>query len=295
MATHKPIEHEAEANTESGHRGAGLPPGSLDFVVDLAREAGGILREGHRRGPQEVRSKGTNVDLVTEVDLASEHLIVNSLRRRFPQDEVYAEESLGTLPEQGRVWVADPLDGTTNFAHGFPVFAVSIALIADGQPILGVTYDPLREEMFWSVRGQGAWRNGHPLRVSRTTEIGQSLLATGFPYDRATNPDNNLAEFSYFMPRTRGVRRAGAAALDMAWLAAGRLDGYWEQGFQVWDAAAGVLMIEEAGGRVTTYSGRAWQPHMRNMVASNGVPALHRELLEGLACARNSRPGLGEV
>jgi myo-inositol-1(or 4)-monophosphatase len=260
----------------------------LDVAIDLARQAGHLLRQGHQDGANQIISKGSAVDLVTEVDLASERLIVEGLRRCFPDHAVYGEEIGGVLPELGPLWVVDPLDGTTNFAHGYPVFSVTLALLVDGQPELGVTYDPLRDDLFWAQRGQGAWRGQRRLRVSTTADLGASLLATGFAYDRASNTDNNLVEFGYFMPKTRGVRRGGSAALDIAWVAAGWLDGYWERGINVWDVAAGVLMVHEAGGLVTTYSGRPWQPLDRNVVAANGV--LHTALLQGLAIARQGRP-----
>lgn len=269
-----------------------LPTDTVEFAVDLVRQASRLVREGHARGPSQVRTKQSSVDLVTEVDLASEQLITEALRARFPDHIVYAEESGGDLPEGCPVWVADPLDGTTNFAHGFPVFGVSLALICDGRVELGVTCDPLRDEIYWARRGEGAYCNGRRLRVSETAGLGESLLATGFQYDRATNADNNLAEFSYFMPKTRGVRRAGAASLDLAWIAAGRLDGYWEKGLHVWDFAAGQVLIEEAGGRVTTYAGHPWHPRSGNMVASNGVESLHEALLHGIASARGGLPGL---
>jgi myo-inositol-1(or 4)-monophosphatase len=214
------------------------------------------------------------------------------LQARFPDHVIHGEESGSNLPEGCPVWVADPLDGTTNFAHGFPVFAVSLALICDDRVELGVTYDPLRDEMFYGQRGRGAWCNDRRLRVSNTPELGKSLLATGFQYDRASNPDNNLAEFSYFMPRTRGVRRAGAAALDLAWVAAGRLDGYWEKGLNPWDLAAGQVMIQEAGGRVDDYHGRPWSPGVPHIVASNGIDNLHHALLAGIATARQGLPRL---
>lgn len=270
-----------------------LVPVMLEFVVGLVRQAGELLRQGHAEGAALLHTKQSAVDLVTETDLASERLLIGALRRAYPNHAVLGEESGEALPASGPVWVVDPLDGTTNFTHGFPVFGVSVALLVDGEPLLGAVGDPLRDDVFWAARGGGAWRNGQPLRVSTTAELGRSLLATGFGYDRATNPDNNLAEFSYFMPKTRGVRRAGAAALDMAWLAAGWLDGYWEKGFQVWDAAAGVLLIREAGGVAATYSGRPWRPGDRNMAASNGVPSMHAALLTGLHTARAGLPAIG--
>lgn len=264
----------------------------LTFAIELARQAGDLLRRGHENGASLVHTKQSAVDLVTETDLASERLLIDSLRREFPDHAVFGEESGDTLPASGPVWVIDPLDGTTNFAHGYPVFSVSVALLVDCEPVLGVVHDPLRNDTFWAERGQGAWRNGRRLRVSSTAALGSSLLATGFAYDRATNPDNNLAEFSYFMPKTRGVRRAGSAALDMAWVASSWLDGYWERGISVWDAAAAVLLIREAGGLATTYSGRTWRPGDRNMLVSNGVQTMHDALINGL---RSARAGLPEL
>lgn len=258
----------------------------LDFALDIARQAGQLLLEIYARGPNQVASKQSAVDLVTEADLASQQLIVQALRGRFPDHAILAEETPGALSEHGLTWVVDPLDGTTNFAHGYPVFSATLALLRDGAPELGVICDPLRSELHWAERGRGAWCNGRRLAVSTVAELGRSLLATGFPYDRAANPDNNLAEFVYFMPKTRGVRRAGSAALDLAWLAAGRLDGFWERGLNPWDAAAGALMIEEAGGCVTTYAGQPWRPGSRNLLASNG--RLHELMLAGLATARRA-------
>ena len=262
----------------------------LDVAIDLARQAGELLRQGHQNGAGPIVSKSSVVDLLTQFDLASERLITDGLRGRFPDHAIYGEETGEALPAAGPVWVVDPLDGTTNFAHGYPVFSVTLALLVDGRPELGVTYDPLRDDLFWAQRGHGAWRDERRLHVSVTTELGASLLATGFAYDRASNADNNLAEFSHFVPRTRGVRRGGSAALDMAWVAAGWLDGYWERGIHVWDLAAGVLLIGEAGGVVTDYSGRPWQPADRNVVAANSV--LHSILLQGLHSARQGVPAL---
>jgi myo-inositol-1(or 4)-monophosphatase len=262
----------------------------LDVAIDLARQAGELLRRGHQNGAGPTTSKASAVDLVTEFDLASERLIADGLRRNFPGHAIFGEETGEALPAAGPVWVVDPLDGTTNFAHGYPVFSVTLALLVDGRPELGVTYDPLRDDLFWAQCGRGAWRGQRRLRVSTTAELGASLLATGFAYDRASNADNNLAEFSHFVPRTRGVRRGGSAALDIAWVAAGWLDGYWERGIQVWDMAAGVLLVQEAGGVVTAYSGRPWQPADRNVAAANSV--LHTALLQGLQTARQSLPPL---
>lgn len=262
----------------------------LEIAVDLARQAGDLLRRGHQEGAGAVANKSSAVDLVTAFDLASERLITGGLRRHFPDHAIFGEESGGVLPAAGPVWVVDPLDGTTNFAHGYPVFSVTLALLVDGQPELGVTYDPLRDDLFWAQRGQGAWRGARRLHVSSAARLGASLLATGFPYYRASSDDNNLAEFGHFMPKTRGVRRGGSAALDMAWVAAGWLDGYWERGMELWDVAAGVLMVREAGGLATTYSGRPWRPGDRNVVAANSV--LHQALVQGVQTARRGLPAL---
>ena len=163
----------------------------LNFAINLAHQAGDLLRQGHARGVDTIITKQSAVDLVTEVDLASDKLIGESLRDRFPDHTILSEESGKDLPERGPVWVVDPLDGTTNFAHGYPVFSVTLALLVDREIELGVIYDPLRDETFWAQRGQGAWRNGQGIQVSTTAELGRSLLATGFAYDRASNPDNN--------------------------------------------------------------------------------------------------------
>lgn len=258
---------------------------TLDFAIELAHQAGQLLREAHSRGPSQIKSKLSSADLVTEVDLASEQVILSAIRQRFPDHAIYAEESGGTLPPRGAVWTVDPLDGTTNFAHGLPLFCVSLALIIDGRVQLGVTYDPLRDHLFWAERGRGAWRNDRRLHVSTASELGRSLLESGFAYHRADTPDNNLPEFNYFMPRSRGVRWLGSAALSMAWLAAGQLDGYWENDLKAWDWAAGQVLVEEAGGRVSTFDGQPWRPGDSSLVASNGS-TLHAALLDGIATAR---------
>ncbi len=262
---------------------------ALDFALDTARRAGQLLCEFcHRR--HTVSRKTTDIDLVTEADLASERLIVDAIRARFPDHAILSEEGLGDLDtgvgETPYLWLVDPLDGTVNYAHGYPVWGVSLALAERGQVVLGVTYDPLREELFWAERGRGAWRDGERMQVSGASRLKDALVATGFAYRRATLDDNNLAEFAAVMPRVQGVRRAGAAVLDLAHLAAGRLDAYWEMHLQPWDWAAGWLFVREAGGVVTDMRGEPWSLGMGNMAASNG--ALHDELL---AVLRGARPG----
>jgi len=203
---------------------------------------------------------------------------VETLRSAFPDHSILAEE--GTRVE-GRApyrWLIDPLDGTTNYAHGFPFFCVAIALDREGLPVLGVAYDPSREELFVAERGRGASLNGDPIRVSRAPSLNDSLLATGFPYDIRENPHNNLAEYAAFSLRCRGVRRLGSAVLDLCYVAAGRLDGFWELRLGPWDVAAGALMVEEAGGRITDLEGGPFSIDQQQIVASNG--RIHREMIE---------------
>lgn len=264
---------------------------ALLTAMTLARQAGDLLLTIHRRGPRRVTTKSTGVDLLTEADLASQELILTELQRRFPDHDILAEEAGGERRDTGRpLWLVDPLDGTTNFAHRFPVFAVSIALWVNGRPQVGVVQDVVRERTYWAAAGQGAWlADERRLQVSETATLGESLLATGFPYTRATHADNNLAEFNALMPVTRGVRRAGSAALDMAWVADGRLDGYWEPYLAPWDWAAGLLLVTEAGGTVSDYGGGPLHLGSCTIVASNG--RLHTALLAAIREARR-RAGL---
>ena len=260
----------------------------LQFTQAVAQQGAALLHDRYE-GVLEVSTKSTAVDLVTDVDQAAEALILGQLRARYPDHLVYAEETAqdeAVLQGDAPVWVVDPLDGTVNYAHGFPVFAVSVALVVGGKPVVGVIVDPLRGETFVAEQGQGAWLNGRRLHVTTRASLGEALLATGFPYSRATERDNNLDAFNYLMPRVRGVRRAGSACLDLAWTAAGRLDGYWEMYLKPYDWAAGWLLVEEAGGRVTDFSGQPWsmvQPVAR-IIATNG--RLHDDLVNALATAR---------
>ena len=250
-----------------------------DFVVELAKEAGQVLMD-HFERRLAVKSKSSEIDLVTEADVASEKLIVEAIRGRYPEHSILAEEGLGGEQAGEFLWLIDPLDGTTNYAHGYPIFCVSIALQREGETVLGVTYDPVRDELFCAEKGQGAYCNGRRLSVSGTESLGRSLVATGFPYARASIEDNNLAEFGRVMPRVQGVRRGGAAALDLAYVAAGRLDGYWEFHLRPWDWAAGELLVREAGGKISDVSGQSRSLGSSSMVASNGL--IHEELLAAL-------------
>jgi myo-inositol-1(or 4)-monophosphatase len=248
--------------------------GELEVAVAAAKAAGEVLRSGFGQR-QEVRYKG-EVDLVTEADEKAEQEIKDALRGAFPAYGILTEES-GKLPgEEGdRRWIVDPLDGTTNYAHGLPIFAVSIALEREGEIVLGVVHDPMARETYAAERGGGATLDGQPIQVSGTDELIRALLATGFPYDR-DDISGTLDLFEKFAVLTQSMRRLGSAALDMCYVAAGRLDGYYEHGIQAWDIAAGSVILEEAGGKATDYQGRDLDLEGREVVASNGLlhPAL---------------------
>lgn len=248
---------------------------SLSDIESLARAAGKILRDGYEQD-HDVQFKGV-IDLVTEIDHQSEAYLLGEISKRWPESLVFAEES-GESGHGDLVWYVDPLDGTVNYAHGVPVFCVSIACAWNGQVQLGVVYDPMRDEMFAAERGKGARLNGRMLHVSKATEIQKTLLVTGFPYDTWTALDNNIKHFSKFARMTQGVRRLGSAALDACYVAAGRFDGFWELSLRTWDIAAGGLMAEEAGARVTTVNGDAdymMPPH--SILAC--APGIHEQML----------------
>ena len=250
----------------------------LDFAIDLARRAGVLLLSTFE-GQRDVRLKSP-FELVTDADHASEALVVSAIRRQYPDHAIVAEESGGVAAEAGYTWLLDPLDGTNNYAHGLPVFSVSLALLRDGAPLLGAIYDPTRDELFAAERGKGARCNGRRIRVSENATLAASLLATGFPYDYATNPDNNAREFTTLAGRVQGVRRPGSAALDLAYVAMGRFDAFWELRLQPWDSAAGALLVSEAGGRVTDWRGGGWNPWSDRLLASNG--RIHDEMVQEL-------------
>jgi myo-inositol-1(or 4)-monophosphatase len=245
-----------------------------EAAVEAARAAGEVLR-GAFGEEQAVRHKG-EVDIVTETDEKAEAVIKEILLGSFPSYGMLAEEG-GELAGKDARWIVDPLDGTTNYAHGLPIFCVSIALEKDGEVALGVVHDPVSRETYVAERGGGATLDGKTLRVSRTAELIQALVATGFPYDREELPAA-LEMFGRFARRTRSVRRLGSAALDLCYVAAGRLDGYYDRGVKAWDVAAGVLMVEEAGGTVTDYASGPLDLAGEKVVASNGP--LHPSLLE---------------
>lgn len=249
----------------------------LHDIETMARKAGEILMAGFRQDIA-ITSKDEDIDLVTEMDGRSEAFLLEQVRSRFPSHQIITEES-GIHGENGRyAWHVDPLDGTVNYAHGIPIFSVSLAFAVDGRVEKGVVYDPSQDECFSAERGKGAFVNGQRLQVTRTGRLEQALLVTGFPYDIWTNPENNLDHFVRFAVRTQGVRRLGSAALDLCYVAAGRFDGFWELRLKSWDVAAGGLIAEEAGARVTDLGGNPdyLQP-VPSILAAN--PALHREML----------------
>lgn len=249
----------------------------LNFAQQTARDAGRILLEkfGRKIG---VSKKG-NINLVTEADLASEGFIIERIRSYYPKHDILAEES-GAAVEIGGdnrwKWIIDPLDGTTNYAHGYPCFCVTLALEHDGEIVLGATFDPTRDEMFAAELGAGASLNGRQIRVSDTETLQDALLCTGFPYNVSDKADF-IDHFSAFTTRARGIRRDGSAALDLAYVACGRFDGFWEEGLHPWDVAAGVLFVEEAGGRVSYYDDSPFSVYHPPICASNGL--IHAEML----------------
>ncbi len=246
----------------------------LEVAVEAAREAGEILVVEHSR-PQTISYKG-DVDIVTETDKKSEAAIVSRLRTHFPKHAIVAEEGGGDAALKSRYcWYVDPLDGTTNFAHGYPCFAVSIALLEDGEPLVAAVLNPINNELFTAARGEGSFLNQKKIHVSSIQTISKSLLATGFPaHKRISNP--NIHYYWEFTLRSHGVRRAGSAALDLCSVACGRFDAFWEFGLKPWDSAAGILIVREAGGIVTDFAGQPYHVGDRELIASNGL--IHDEM-----------------
>jgi myo-inositol-1(or 4)-monophosphatase len=241
----------------------------LGVAREAAFEAGRMLRSGMDEG-REVSYKGV-LDLVTNFDHQAQELIFSRLARAFPGHGFLAEEGLNRGAREDFRWVFDPLDGTTNFAHRFPVFTVSIALEHQGRVILGVVYDPMRNELFQGVEGEGAFLNGRKVRVSAVDDLNRSLLATGFPYDLRESPVNNIGHFNHFLTRVQAIRRCGSAAMDLCYVACGRFDGFWELKLKPWDHAAGALIVREAGGRVSDFDGGEFQISSQESLASNGL------------------------
>jgi myo-inositol-1(or 4)-monophosphatase len=247
----------------------------LEAAVEAAREAGQVLLTEFAR-PVSISYKG-EVDLVTQADRRSEEVIVTRLHSRFPKHAIVAEEGGGQDNDSRWRWYVDPLDGTTNFAHGYPCFAVSIGLEEEGDLVVGVIYQPVSGEMFTAMKDKGAYLNNKKIAVSRVDRLATGLLATGFPSKKRAHSQNINYYWEYTL-RSHGVRRDGSAALDLAAVACGRFDGFWEFGLHSWDTAAGVLLVREAGGQVTTFSGEGYKVSDRETLASNGL--IHNEMLQ---------------
>jgi myo-inositol-1(or 4)-monophosphatase len=246
-------------------------------IAKKAAQAAGLILNRYIGQVHHIHKKG-DIDLVTEADLQAEELIVETLTEMFPGDGILTEEAGWSGSVSQRKWIVDPLDGTTNFAHGFPFFSVSIALEVNGEIVLGIVYNPATEELFEAVDGTGAYLNRERIHVSQTEIISDALLATGFPYDIHKKHDRVLEHFKIMLINARGVRRPGSASIDLCYVAAGRLDGFWEEGLKPWDTAAGVIMVREAGGIITNYGGEAFTPYDKNIVAAN--PHLLSAMLE---------------
>jgi myo-inositol-1(or 4)-monophosphatase len=252
----------------------------LRFATQIAREAGNLLVQ--KLGSAKITSKG-DINLVTEADIAAENLIIERIRSHYPQHGILAEESGEAVLVGGKKsdwkWIIDPLDGTTNYAHGYPCFCVSIALEYKGVLEVGVVYDPMRDEMFAAERGQGATLNDRQIRVSKVDELSQAMVCTGFPYNVRERPDFARG-FAKFTMEAQAVRRDGSAALDLAYVACGRFDGFWEDGLNPWDIAAGALLIFEARGKVTTFKDEPLDIYNEQVLASNGL--IHEAMMRVL-------------
>ena len=276
-----------KAASTATYEQSGLSSGELEHLTAVARraaEAGGKQLRQHFGRLQQVREKGRSGDLVTEADHAAEAAVLALLEAETPQIGVLAEES-GRRPRPGDLeWCVDPLDGTTNYAHGYPLFGTSVGLCWRGQPLLGALAAPGLEQLYWAAPGLGSWCNGSRLTVSACPSIEQALLVTGFAYDRRSRLDNNYAEFAWFTHRSQGVRRGGSVALDLAFVAAGKLDGLWERGLSPWDLAAGAVLVEQAGGVVSAYDGSPFAIDSGRILACGAT--LQPAMIEGLASCR---------
>lgn len=248
----------------------------LEFIKQLALDAGEIIREAFYKSETTLEHKG-EIDIVTETDLQCEALIVQRIQEKFPTEGIMTEEQAIINSDSNRMWIIDPLDGTTNFLHRFPFCAVSIGLEIDAEIKFGVVYSPILEELFYAEKDKGAFLNGKPIRVSETAEMSNALVATGFPYDRWQQADFYIREYLAFMKRCQGVRRTGAAAIDLCYVACGRLDGFFERKLKPWDMEAGSLIIKEAGGKITQFDGSSWHYSDQTILASNGI--IHDEMV----------------
>ena len=258
----------------------------LNIAIKAAKNAGGYLL-GALNEKRDINKKGV-VDIVTDADKEAERIIHEIISGAYPDDELMAEEGTSEKGSSGLMWIIDPLDGTTNYAHRFPVFCVSIGLVENGEPVLGVIYNPNLDELFTAVKGEGAYLNGEKINVSENGKLLESLLATGFPYDIRDSDKDNLDNFVMFYKRgAQAVRRAGSAAIDLAYTACGRFDGFWEMKLHPWDIAAGVLLVTEAGGKITDFNGDKADLFKGEILASNGV--IHDQMIRVLKEAAKAK------
>lgn len=261
----------------------------LDFAIDLAQRAGDILLGIHERGlnPESIQTKLGHFDVVTEADLASERFILSELKAAYPDYGIISEETNKRFSDVEWTWIVDPLDGTTNYSHGLPVYGVNIALAHKGYPVLGVTHEPANGRTYWAMRGRGAWmRNGNGetrLRVSKIDELKRSMLATGFQYSRIDAGRARHTEFAILDNMTQSVRRMGAASMTMVWVAAGNLEAYWETGLKPWDFAPGWVMVDEAGGHLIEYDGTPAKLTSATLIISNAQPHIDGAIMETVA------------
>jgi myo-inositol-1(or 4)-monophosphatase len=254
----------------------------LAYAIEVAQQCGDTIIIKHYGHAKEISFKG-EIDLVTNADKESEKFVVNKILQRFPEHQVLCEEG-SKVNEHCKThkWIVDPLDGTTNFSHDYPLFGISIGLEYKGEIIVGVVYDPLHKELFYAAKGQGTFLNGKPVRVSKITSLNKSLVATGFGYDIRYNPGKSIDYFAEMLLKTQAMRRDGSAALDLCFLACGRFDAFYELRLQPWDVAAGSLIVLEAGGRITNYHGETCSIYDREILASNSY--IHDEILEVFKC-----------
>jgi myo-inositol-1(or 4)-monophosphatase len=248
----------------------------LQIAKKLAHDAGQLALKYQKKGLK-VQTKGDHTNMVTDADKACEKLIINTIKKNFPDHEILSEETGKTEGNSEYKWIVDPIDGTTNFVHGIPIFAISIAVIKAGKPVIGVVEIPALGETFWAKEGQGAFLDKERIHVSKVNKVKDSLLATGFPYERKARYKKNMELMDAFYQPSHGVRRFGSAAIDLCYVATGRFDAYWEYGLKPWDIAAGKIILEEAGGMITNMDGSKLDPKKENFLASNGL--LHQEML----------------
>ncbi|MDB9527215.1 inositol monophosphatase family protein [Oscillatoria sp. CS-180] len=264
----------------------------LEIATEAALAGGGVL-QSYWGKLENIEQKGRPGDLVTEADKAAEAAVLDVIRRHLSDHPILAEESgaIGELANSPFLWAIDPLDGTTNYTHQYPFSAVSVGLLIDGYPRVGAIFDPFHEDLFRAAQGQGATLNRQFIQVSKTSKLADSLLVTGFAYDRREQVDNNYAEFCHLTHLTQGVRRGGAASLDLAYVACGRLDGYWERGLSPWDLAAGVVLVEEAGGQVTAYDETSFDIQSGRILATNGrIHTILSQVLQQIEPLANFQP-----